>query len=165
MSKPLVSLGLGACLLFSTLTARADVPPTCDVYDQDLTCDQADVGKTCASVGTCFELTCDGSSAGHVYKCKTCPTPIDDPTKICADFANTGKVCGDGGTCQRIGSYCPMGNTVLCAKPAAVIAQAPASPGDSDGGCAMSPSGRHNAAAALMALAGAAALLLDRRRR
>jgi hypothetical protein len=258
MIRPLVSLGLGAFLLFSTSAARADVPPFCTDFDADVTCAEADVGYACPSGGSCYKIGCgDKGNSAYVYKCETCPVFVADAAGTCKDFSNVGKSCGADGTatCDRVSAYC--NGYIECVKPgdahqgqggeagswigpggsggeggaaagaggaaagaggttggaggtsaaggaaggaavggaagtsaagspaagspaagtsaagtsaagtsAAGTAATPAASSDSgDSGCSMSTQGRHNALAAFLALAGAAALLLDRRRR
>lgn len=110
---------LPAALLVSSV-ALADVPPTCDQFNSNADCAQADVGKACPGGGTCTEISCEASAGGanKVLKCVSCDlVEIADPDKVCEPGPSSfGKTCGDGGTCTKLPSWCSSSGYVVCAK-------------------------------------------------
>ena len=51
------ALALTLASAFSVSLARADIPPACDLFDDRVTCAKADLGKACATGGTCYEVS------------------------------------------------------------------------------------------------------------
>ena len=165
-----------ASLLFVS-TANADIAPACDMFADRVTCAQADLGKACATGGTCFEVRCNLGQSGidpqqTLYKCEVCPPLLDAGT--CSTTSTYGSPCaGDAGACRKAPAWCPnndLGNLgIACYGSAPVLAPASASPVAEGGGCTMasvaSRVSRRAALPSFLLLGGAFALFLDRRRR
>src|ERR1700709_1934792 len=92
------ALALAALLTWSS-SARADVPPSCDVESSLITCAEADVGKLCQGGGACYQVRCannDMFPLDSVYKCDACPTVLPDQSFGCLP-SKFGMDCGGGG--------------------------------------------------------------------
>jgi hypothetical protein len=177
MRTAVLSLALTS-LSFTTL-AMADVPPMCDQFSDRVTCAQADLGKPCATGGTCYEVHCAAGRPGidpsqTLYKCEVCPPPLD--AGACS--STYGAPCADdAGTCRKAPAWCPPPprppappvTGIACYGPTPELAPAAASPvADSDGGCSVtmvSPVSWRVALPSFLLSAGAFALFFDRRRR
>jgi hypothetical protein len=186
MKHVFIRLLVSSAVALAASPALADVPPDCRNFDTLVNCPESEIGKTCPTGGICSQVGCAGTG-----KCYPCVIAAPDPGGVCKTMDDLNADCGGGALCTITAKWCP-GYTyggVFCGKSPKVGMMPPSPPDsgapldaandarpddaattppaatDSKSGCSTALAPSPAALAVVMLVAGAVALLTDRRRR